>query len=464
MLRFFRLNDPYRLLALLALLTLLSLPQLIDPATLTIQELKGMLIGEALAEGKLLYAKLFDSTAPLSSFFFGLVNWLVGRSVLGRQFISLFIIFFQASFFAVILIRNKAYIDSTYVSALVFGGLCFLSFDFLSVSPELIGATLLLMALNNLFKEIEFKIQRDEIILNLGFYLGLASLCLFSLTVFFVGAIIILSVFTRINLRKYLLLFFGFTLPHILLICFYLYKDQSIMLLENFYLPNSTLLGEDLMSIQGLLTLLALPIVFLILAFLKLNNEGRFTKYQSQLSQVMFLWMVFAVVHVSITRELTPHSFIVFIPSFAYFITHYFLLIRRKNLAEVMFAVLLIGIIGISGLSRYNKISWLTFDAMLVKQTTSTFQKEKIMVVNNQLGYYQENKLAGYFLEWPLYSTILDEPDYYENVILIGEMFYNDSPDVIIDPEDKMKAFFKRIPTIASKYKREGELYQKISN
>jgi hypothetical protein len=236
------------------------------------------------------------------------------------------------------------------------------------------------------------------------------------------------------------------------------------MLLENFYLPNSTLLGEDLMSIQGLLTLLALPIVFLILAFLKLNNEGRFTKYQSQLSQVMFLWMVFAVVHVSITRELTPHSFIVFIPSFAYFITHYFLLIRRKNLAEVMFAVLLIGIIGISGLSRYNKISWLTFDAMLVKQTTSTFQKEKIMVVNNQLGYYQENKLAGYFLEWPLYSTILDEPDYYENVILIGEMFYNDSPDVIIDPEDKMKAFFKRIPTIASKYKREGELYQKISN
>jgi hypothetical protein len=151
-LRFFRLNDPYRLLALLLILCLFSLPMLIDPAMATIQELKSFLVGEALNSGKSLYVQLVDDTAPFTAWVFKWLEALFGRSLTARHLLALLVIFFQASFFGILLINNKAYNENTYLPSLVFGLLAFYSFDMLSVSPELLASTALLFALNNLFK------------------------------------------------------------------------------------------------------------------------------------------------------------------------------------------------------------------------------------------------------------------------------------------------------------------------
>ncbi|MBK7651153.1 MAG: hypothetical protein IPJ20_11075 [Flammeovirgaceae bacterium] len=122
---------------------------------------------------------------------------------------ALLIIFFQGAYFAILLINNKAQSESTYLPALIFGVLCLYSFDMLSLSNELLASTFLLFALNNLFKEVEFRIQEDNILLNLGVYLGIASLFVLSYSVFLPGVIIILIVFTRLTLRKGLLLVLG---------------------------------------------------------------------------------------------------------------------------------------------------------------------------------------------------------------------------------------------------------------
>ena len=184
LLRFFRINDPYRLLGLFVLLILFSLPYLIHPGMNTLQELRNFVLGEAIGDGKLMYVGIIDSSAPITAFIFGLTDWIFGRSLLGQHIFAVVLISFQASFFAILLINNKAYNDNTYVPALIFGLLCFFSFDLLSFSPELLGSTVLLLALNNLFKEIEFRIEKDEIILNLGVYLGVATLLIFSYAIF----------------------------------------------------------------------------------------------------------------------------------------------------------------------------------------------------------------------------------------------------------------------------------------
>ncbi len=227
LLRFFRINDPYRLLGLFILLILLGLPFFIDPAPATLQELKSFVLGEAIRDGKSMYIQVFDSTAPWTAGTFGSINWLFGRSLFIQHVLALILIFFQAAFFAVLLIQNKAYNDNTYVPALVFGLLCFFSFDLLSFSPELLASTVLLLALNNLFKEIEFRIQRDEIILNLGVFLGVATLFIFSYIVFLFGTIFILFLFTRLSARKLLLLLFGFILPHALLVTLYFLRGET---------------------------------------------------------------------------------------------------------------------------------------------------------------------------------------------------------------------------------------------
>jgi len=125
LLRFFRINDPYRLLGLLVLLVLFGLPFFIDPATVTIQELKSFVLGEAIGEGKIMYSQIIDSTAPMTSGIFGVIELTFGRSLFARHLLALFFIFYQASFFAILLINNKAYNDNTYVPALIFGLLCF---------------------------------------------------------------------------------------------------------------------------------------------------------------------------------------------------------------------------------------------------------------------------------------------------------------------------------------------------
>ena len=64
MLRYFRINDPYRLISLLVLLIMVSLPLLIDLPAITMQELKGIVLGEVIGS-KTLYVEIIDRTAPM---------------------------------------------------------------------------------------------------------------------------------------------------------------------------------------------------------------------------------------------------------------------------------------------------------------------------------------------------------------------------------------------------------------
>ena len=466
MLRFFRINDPYRLIGVLVILVLLAIPFFIDPVGVTLPELHSFVIGEAVSHGKLMYIEVYDSTAPLAAAIFGAVDWLLGRSLTARHSLSLLLIFFQASFFAIVLIVNKAYNDSTYLPALIFGLLCFISFDFISFSPELLASTFLLLALNNLFKEIEFRIQRDETILNLGVCLGLATLVIFSYIVFLVATLIILIVFTRISLRKALLLLFGFALPHAMLVTLYFYLGYTAELWQNYYSPNLTVSGVNLISMQGILVLGTVPMIYFVFSMVMLNREARFTKYQSQLFQVMFLWLLAGVLNVFVVRELSPQSFIIFIPSLSYLISHYLVLIRRKWIAEIMLWLFLLGLISMNILTRYNRLQNVDFRSMF--PNASPYDKaignKRVMVLCSDAGIYRQNKLAGYFPDWSLSKTIFEEPDYYENILLIDRAFQIDPPEVIIDPNDVMKEIFERIPRLKPHYKREGELYKKISN
>jgi hypothetical protein len=458
---FFRINDPYRLLGLFVLLLVMGIPFFIHDGDITIQELKSLVLGGALAQGKMMYIQLIDSTAPLATGIFGLADWLFGSSLIARQVIALLLIFFQASFFGILLIHNKAYNDNTYVPALVFGVLCFISFDLLSFSPELLASTVLLLALNNLFKEIEFRSQRDEIMFNLGVYLGIVTMLIFSYVIFLFATVMLLFIFSRPNARKLLLLFFGFALPHLLLITLYYFLGETSSLWQGFYMPNFAIRGESYIDWRSIFILGALPLAYFVFSIFMLNREARFTKYQSQLFQIMFLWMLFCLVQLLVTRELSPHSFIICMPSFAYFISHYLLLIRKKWVAEVMFLIFFIGIVGLSLLARYGKLSAVKYDHLAIKESTylNQVKNQRVMILADDPGIYQENKFAGFFLDWKLSSKILKEPGYYENVMLVEAAFQSDPPDIIIDPDNLMKGFFDRIPTLKSRYKRDGVFY-----
>jgi hypothetical protein len=463
-LRFFRINDPYRLLAVLIILVAIGLPLFIDPAAIMWQELKGLVIGEALNQGNSIFTSIVDDTGPIAAWTEGWLDFLFGRSISARRMLALALIFFQASFFAVLLISNKAHNENTYLPALVFGVLAFFSFDMISLSPELLASTVLLFALNNLFKEIEFKQQRDELVLNAGIYLGVSSLILFSYSVFLIGSLLVLLIFTRITFRKAMLLIFGFALPHILLVSLFFFRNEQSYLFQYFYAPNFTLSTSYSISQFSLFILCAVPMAYLLFSLVMLNREAHFTKYQSQLMQVMLLWLVISFFHVLFTRERTPHSLYVFLPPLTYFISHYLLLIRRKWLAEVTLLFLLAVTLSLSFVAKKGTMKSVDYSTIFSKEAYSKISDKKVLVLAQDDGIYLKNKLGSYFLNWQLSKSVFEESDYFQTLSLIEKSFHENAPDVIIDPSDLMIPIFEKLPKWKPLYRKEGTTYTKISN
>ncbi len=448
MLHFFRINDPYRLFGLLVLLLLIQIPLLIDSPEITYPELKGLLVGEKIHEDGVPYLDLVDSTAPLAAWFDGLMDMFFGRSVLARRMLAFVIVFLQASFIGIMLADKKAFAENTYIPALIFAILSSFSFDMLSLTPELIGSGFLLPALNNLFKEIEFREQRNESIFNLGLYISLASLFAFSYTVFLFGTFITLIIFTRSTPRKYLLLVFGFLLPHILLISCYYLMDGLSPLWQFFYMPNLSIRSDHYMSSASLLWLGALPAFFLITSFVTMTREARLSKYQTQLVQTMFLWMLFSFLHVLYSKDLRPQNLITLIPSLSFFITHFLLLIRRKRFSEMYIWILLIGTISIGYAARYNRLARIDYQRLIVPDQKSIDNVKRILMLDDDWSIYKYHRLATPFLNWGLAEEIFSHPEYYENTLQVYDGFQADPPDIIRDRNDLLKPFLSRIPEL----------------
>ena len=461
-LRFFRLNDPYRLIALWLMLTLASLPLLIDLPAMTLQELKDVVLGEAMGDN-LLYVEIIDRTAPMMALMDSILNFCFGRSLLARHILALILICFQTSYFGILLINNKAYNETSYIPSLVFGFLCFFSFDLLTVSPELFASTLLLLALNNLFKEIEFRVDRDSIVLNLGVFLGLASLFIFSYTIFLVGAILILILFARASLRKILLVLFGYGLVHAGLFTLYYCYEHTTDLWRHFYAANFSRATLTHMDTNSLLVLIAVPGVYFIFSLFMLTREARFTKYQSQLFQTIFLWLAIALIQFWLMAEKTPHSLYIVVPAVAYFVSHYLLLIRRKWIAEMMFWLFMLGLLSLNYGSRYGWMKQVNYESLFPQP--SIYEKavngKSIMVIGNDLSLYQNHTLAGYFLDWDLSRKYFEEPDYYENIVKINEAIEKNPPDVIIDEVGLMGPIISRIPLLEKEYEKDSSIYRR---
>ncbi len=466
MLRFFKINDPYRLLAILILILLCSAPLIINQPDPTRQELKSMVLGESLAGGHRMYIEVYDSTAPLAGVAFAVIDWLMDRSAIGRDILAFLLLFFHAAYFAILLINNKAYNDNTYVPGLIYALLCFVSFDFLSVSVELLGATVLLFALDKLFREIEFRIQRDETVLNLGVYIGIASLFVFSYSLFIVAAFVILAVYARVGIRKSLLLFLGFALPHAFVIMLYFYRGHLTELWLNFYADNFRITPGGPMTTASIMMLCALPVGYFVFSLFMLTREARFTKYQSQLFQVMFLWLIFSLILVLLSRDITPHSFIILIPSLTYFISYSLLLIRRRRIAETALWVFLVGVLSINYLSFSNRRGVIDYSGLFPPPSPHAVavQGKKVMVLGDDPAIYRNNQLGGYLLNWKMAEELVTDTDDYRNVLKLDRLFSTHPPDVIVDPNNLFPQIINRIPSLKTKYRKDNELYWKTAN
>jgi hypothetical protein len=437
---------------------------------LTLPELNYMLIGEKLSEGAKLYTGVWDSIGPMSAMIYGTIDFLFGRSQIAFQIIAFILVCFQVFVFNNTLLVNKAYSENNYVPGIIYALLCSLCYDMMTLTPFLMGLTFVLLALDKVFNHIEFRAKRDEDILNIGLYLGLAATIYLPFSLLALSTLVVFLLFTGTVGRRYVMMIFGFMLPVLISGSYFFLTDRFDDFLYLFFSPFAVIDRIWYVSFRDTLILFSAPILFLVLSLLRIMLGARLTNYQNRLTQAMFVWMVFSILFILFSDQNSPAVYIILAPVVAFYLSHYFLIFRKKKLAESLF-LLFIGLVIFTNVVSVKSPQWaheyFNDKSYLINQDDfKDLKGSRILVLDNDLRPYNHAESATPFLNWQLSQEIFYNLDYYDNLTKLYEGMMADKPEIIIDRHNIMPSVFEKIPALRSMYylSRDGYYHLKINN
>lgn len=468
MIRFFRVNDPYRLVILFFALLLLKLPFFIWPQ-MQQAELNWLVLAEKMNEVAGLYTGVWEETGPFSAIIYAFLFKIFGKTQITFLVLGSLLVVVQAGIFNITLIGNKAYHENTYIPALIYVVLSLSFFDLGTLSPQLMSMTFVLLALRSVFQRLDQKLE-DQSFLSIGWHMALASLFYLPAIFYTFLALFALLLFTRTIPRRYLLLLYGFMMPYLVVLGYFWWIGELHLLYVNFFDALFAISDRNYLDFWAFLWIMLIPALFFVMAVFKTFQTPQFNNHQSRIQQIMFFFLLVSLLVWAGGNKKAPYQLIVFAAPFSFFLAHYFLIGRRKLLKEVFFFCL------------FAYCIWSSWGAWFQSHPIeSRIQSEKLIVIAHpleneirgkrilQLGDeldfspYRHAKLATPYLNYRLSEDLLEAPDYYDNLILIHRHFTSDVPEVIIDKKNIMEGVFDRIPLLKEKYRKEGEVYYLIS-
>ncbi|RUA35855.1 MAG: hypothetical protein DSY77_01995 [Bacteroidetes bacterium] len=468
MLGFFRINDPYRLLILFLAVLLLRLPYLIGSKPL-VYETNWLLIGEALNSGKVLYKDLISPIAPFSAWVYMIIEFLFGKSILVLQILSVLLATYQFSLFNNIMLRNKAYNENSYIPALLYALMMFTFYDFFTLSPTLISLTFILLVLDNIYLRIENKLD-DATILKTGLFMGIAVLFYLPSILFFVATILSFAMLTSLVLRRYLLFLYGFLFPFGIVFVYFFWQESLGNLINQWIEFNFLSHVVPISDFKSIMVITALPVLVFLVSLYKTFAVGRFTNYQVRVQQVMFIMFLAALGSWWFTDERAPYELLLFIPSIAFFITHFILQYKKKIRAEIfafVFSVLLI-ILGYSLFYQNTPLhKYGDFNKLQTSQNVyhNLIKNKKAMILGAKPNAYKEAKsVATKYFHPELSSKILGSLNKKERLIQLYDDIQQHQPEIIIDLNGYFKNSLNEMPLIESQYTRKSKNIFQLTN
>jgi len=421
-----------------------------------IPEIKWLTLGEKLAQGGVMYRDVWDNTPPLAAFVYKWLFIFFGKSTTPYRILSIILVFFQAGIFNNMLLKNKAYNQNTYVAALIYMLFMNLSFDFFTLSPVLMAMTFILLATNNLFKRMDNK-SKDEMFVQIGLYLGIATLFFLPSILYFLITILSLLIYTGSIFRRMMLLVYGFGVILTLAFAYYYWYDALGAFSVQFITSVLRIETINYISFFELCLLIAVPFLIFVVSLFKMNQKGRFINFQIKIQRVMLFFFLSGIVAMTMVKDFATYQLIYFIPSVAFFVAHYILTIRNWLVAEVtfLFILLLIFVNNLLPLKKYLHIDrFANYDNLIVRQSThyKLTKGKKILIIGEEINEYYDSKLSTPYLNWQYAKYHLSSPDYYDNLTAIYQHFTKDMPEVILDEKGVIPALFEKMPTIQSRY------------
>ncbi len=419
-------------------------------------ELKWMLLGEWLDEGFMMYRQTYDYTGPIAAVIYKGLNIVFGRNVLAYRALSTLLITLQSGIFNSILLKNKVYSENSYLPAFLFAILSASVTDFMTLSPQLISLTFILLALRNIIRRIDNQ-ATDELFLSSGIYVGVATMIFLPASVFLLVFLFSLILFSSAIPRRLLLYLFGFFLVFVFCALYYYFYDSLFEFVDR-AIFNGILLQPKVLLDQISILILISPFAFiLLLSGIVKAGKLRLTNFQQKVEQVVWLIMLGGIAIILLSNEKAGTELLFLVPPIAYFWTHYFILLKRRFFKALMPFLLVFGILVLSVVFYNNQLHSILID---VEGT-----KSKTMVIGEKLELYLSSPILSPFFNGSISKDILDELDSYEGATNFHEIFKSTDPDRIVDQLGAMQKIMHRFPEIQNNYRRVSPTeYIKISN
>lgn len=328
MIRYFKINDPYRLLTLFIFIVVTRTAVIIIDFPSNFST----------------YYSLSQDSEKLGTLFLWiteLIRFAFGTSLIPSIVLSSLLVFVQAFSLNSILIRSKALTQNTYLPAAIYILVLSASPEFMLLSPALFAVTFIMIGLNYMFFHLQYR-GTEENILSTGVVFGLASLFDPSSAVFIVLLFAVYIFYSSTLNRRYFLLLFGVIFPYLLLWLFYLWRGEGqefwFQVSNNLFITDS----EFLVPINQLLILVSLPLLISIISVSQTLTGVGLSVHQIIIQKTFLLLGFFSIVSMTISDAISSNALIYLAPTLAFFVAQFLLTRERKWIAEVIFVIIFI--------------------------------------------------------------------------------------------------------------------------
>ncbi|SNS33085.1 hypothetical protein SAMN06295967_107116 [Belliella buryatensis] len=422
-------------------------------------ELIWMLAGERLSEGLHMYKDVVDDTGPLSVGAYWVIHLIFGRSLVMYKLLAALLIIFQIAYINALFIRYKSFEENTYIPAAVMVVLFHLSFDLLTLSPSLMGGTFLIMALGQLYAQTVLQKEGSDSVLLAGMFGGVAVLFHFPLIVFLPFLVVAGIAISGFTFRQFILSLFGYFLPIFLCALYYFWIDSLPEFVLEYLFASRIIDVYTHVSLLYILLAFALPLILAMVGYLVGLLFKMITVNQQKQRQLIFLYLIFAILSILLTNRQTPYQFIIILPALTYFITQIFIYLSNKKALAIFSFILFLGV-------PASGYLWLVFGMQSGQFTSYIIEIENkheiskgksIVVLGDDIAYYKHATLATPYLNQKLSKRILNDFDDFADMASVYQQFLIEQPELIIDQEGLFADLLVRIPLLSDLYQIEEE-------
>jgi hypothetical protein len=408
-----------------------------------------MVLGERLGDGDFLYLDVIDDTGPLAAVFFTIIDTIFGRHRIVYDILGRLLIVVQITYWTSILSKYRMYDDITYLPAFIMLVLFHSSFDLLTLSPNLLGNTFLILALGLLFSQTVLQRENNESSLLIGIYGGLAAGIYPNYIIFLPYMIVVGIAISGFSFRQLMLSLVGYFLP-ILLIGVYYFWNDGLKAVFNVWPLIFQSENYTLQSYENWIYLIALPAVMAVAGYV-MSGVIRFsTINQQKQRQLMVVWILFLGVEAFFFKIQAAYQLVVFIPAFTYLIAQFFMYAGKGVFAKFSIFLLIV----VLPLFAYF------YGSSTIEENTEYFVKESpsleypgtVMILDENISPFLKSKMGGPFLNYKLSKLYLEQERDLPQRAELYRLLQSEKSNVILDQNGLFAKLLEDYPEMKKQY------------